>query len=820
MEVKKAIKRVVALAAGATMMGATIFSALAAADLANYPAPFVKDGKFDAFIVVGDKAAAEDVVGAVDIGASLQFEMKKESMVSVGAENVLVSEGVKIKGTGSEVLNYNETLGQVRTTPLDNEDLPVMLAEGRYVESEGATDNDETYTQELWLANSSVINSPGLGENAKVLHDQPEDMSHDDYLELQDNDYLYVYKLEFDNPVEYALTGDGSLADDIEGTQLTIQGNLYTITKADFDSSNKLNDLTLMAGDTLVWLMQDQVVEKVSGGVKHEIKVVDVTDSEDSCGVSVDGTVAWIDVKSDKVINGVDIGVLDAKAVHAQLQDVDICELNIGATEIQIKNAQADSFDDSISGDIKVNGEVNGEEIQHADAGLIGTNGTWEGIIIKVKPVDDVYLATNQSYTDPVLHNFKFLMGGVVTPREQISIKASGSKKGTITFNNNDGKQVSIPVFVNDTETGFGLGSDDDKPLLMEGDSFDCGASIEDCDGVLLYAITSGKAAHVLEITNVDEDNTKIDLKDLTYGRTFEDKNYSLPISLGSLGQIELTDLTGGVLNATDLDANNDNEAETEYGAILELDPTGNLTGPLVAANTTVELLNLTEKDIDDTADIHPQTIVIDAEWDKSIDQQLEFYLASGAVFEPSGGVDESEEVSDIRYYTTLHGTLIKVDEEDDKYVIINYPKEEVEVNAFISPVSAQITTSGGAISTVTINKINVGAARLASEISDVTKDNLILVGGACANAATAAVQGVTYQAEPECYAGLAPGEAIIKLYEQSTGKVAMVVAGRDALDTRRATRVVSNYDAYKLSGTEVKVTGTSLTDIKVSVPS
>jgi S-layer protein (TIGR01564 family) len=61
MEVKKAIKRIVALAAGATMLGATMFSALAAADLANYPAPFVQDGKFDAFIVVGDKAAAEDV---------------------------------------------------------------------------------------------------------------------------------------------------------------------------------------------------------------------------------------------------------------------------------------------------------------------------------------------------------------------------------------------------------------------------------------------------------------------------------------------------------------------------------------------------------------------------------------------------------------------------------------------------------------------------------------------------------------------------------------------------------------------------------------
>ena len=163
---------------------------------------------------------------------------------------------------------------------------------------------------------------------------------------------------------------------------------------------------------------------------------------------------------------------------------------------------------------------------------------------------------------------------------------------------------------------------------------------------------------------------------------------------------------------------------------------------------------------------------------------------------------------------------MIKDDDEDHKSILIMYPQEEVEVSAFVAPISAQISTSGGAVKSLALEILNVGAARLASEITDVTKDNLILVGGACANAATASAQGVTYQAEPECLAGLQPGEAIIKLYEQSTGKVAMVVAGRDALDTRRATRVISNFDAYDLSGSEVKVTGTSLTDIKVSMPS
>ncbi len=806
MEVKKAIKKVVALGAGSLMMGATLLGAMAAADLSTYPAPFVKDGKFDAFIVVGDKAAAEDVVGAVDIGASLQFEMKKETTVSVGDEGVLITDGIKIKGTGDEVLNYNESIGYVRDTPLDEEDLPVMLAEGRYLESEGATDNDETYTQEILLNDTNGI----------PLHDQPEDLNHDDYLELSDGELLYTYTLEFDNPVEYEndSTVDGSLADDIEGTTIEIQGNLYTITDATFDASDLIDDLTLMAGETLIWLVQDQVIEKTIGGVTHQIKVVDVTDAQDSCGVSVDGDVAWVDVKSDKTINGVKIGVLDAKAVHAQLQDVDICELNIGATEIKIEDAAGGG------GSI----EVDGEEIEGADVSITNSGaGTWNGLIIEFTPEDDVYLAKDQSFTDPVLKNFKFLMGGVVTPRELISARTSGAKKAEIKFTNNEGKDVNIPIVVNSTENGYGLGKDDDEPLLQEGESYNCGTTVEDCDGVLLYAITSGKSAHILEITNVDADDDTVDLKDLTYGRTFDDKNYGA-ISLGSLGSITLTftEATGEV-TATDVDANDDNVAETNYGANFTLDPNGvfNTAGSGIndiANDTAATLFNLVEEDIDDS-DITPQTIVVNMNYTTSDDGELKADLDDTALEDaPDGGVDESEENSDIRYYTTLHGTLIRVDDEDRDFVEINYPKEEIEVNAFIAPVSAQIETRAGAVKTITLSKLNVGAARLASEV-DPTNDNTIIVGGPCANEAAAKVMGMPFNAEG-CDAGFEEGKAIIKLYEQAGGKVALVVGGMTALDTRRGTRVLANFGAYALSGTEVSVTGTSLTDIKVSKPS
>ena len=60
MDVKKTIKKIVALGAGATMVGATIMGATAA--LEDYPGAWMSDGQFDGKIVVGTDAATSDVL--------------------------------------------------------------------------------------------------------------------------------------------------------------------------------------------------------------------------------------------------------------------------------------------------------------------------------------------------------------------------------------------------------------------------------------------------------------------------------------------------------------------------------------------------------------------------------------------------------------------------------------------------------------------------------------------------------------------------------------------------------------------------------------
>ena len=41
-------------------------------DLTDYPEPFIKDGKYDVIIVVGETAPTADVLAAVDIATSLK----------------------------------------------------------------------------------------------------------------------------------------------------------------------------------------------------------------------------------------------------------------------------------------------------------------------------------------------------------------------------------------------------------------------------------------------------------------------------------------------------------------------------------------------------------------------------------------------------------------------------------------------------------------------------------------------------------------------------------------------------------------------------
>ncbi len=796
MEVKQIVRKASAIAASASFIGASMLGAVAQ-DLANYPSPFVQDGTFDAFIVVGQNALPEDVVGAVDVGASLQFALKKETSSGSAAAEATISEGYKVEKSGNK-FSYGDSVNSVEAAAIGEDELPLILGDGKFVESEGDNKNSETYTQELLFVDNTT---------AKLVFDQQEDdvdakETAADYLLVDKGQELYNYTLEFDSPIDYNNATSTTANDDLKTATLTIQGQTYTITDVQL-AGGVIDKITLLSGEAVLWLTQNNPITKTVSGVEHTIEVLDVTEAEDACQVKVDDTTAIIDEDETKTINGVQIGITDVRAIHAQLQDVDVCQVSVGATELELENGNRVKVDD--------------EELEGSNAIILDTGAEFEGFVVQYDAGEldnDALLATGKEFIDPIFHSWKIVYGGLSANYETLSFDRQGSSDAEAKFTNNDGKAVSIPLFLNDSNNvvRFGDGDDVDEAFLAAGTgisglSTECiSASVTDCEGVKILAATVGGEAHVFEIVDIDLTDNETDIRDLTYGRTYSDVDFvrgtATNLDLGSYGSfgfnVGITGLNLTVSNTVQGRIETSNEATLNFTQ----------SAVAVGANSTIVLEETTE--ISDEQALSSVSVLIKPD---SNDEEIDFVASASGTLAANGV--EAEDDSDYNIYVTNVGTKVTVNSEDDDSVKIEVPSEEVFGNVFIAPIVAEVQTASGGVGTYTLSRLNVGASKLDSEISDVSASNLIVVGGPCANKIAAQVLGKTY---PACGAdsGIESGTGIIKAVTQASGKVALVVAGYEAADTRRATRVLANYDKYDLSGSMVTVTGTSLTDIQV----
>jgi len=146
--------------------------------------------------------------------------------------------------------------------------------------------------------------------------------------------------------------------------------------------------------------------------------------------------------------------------------------------------------------------------------------------------------------------------------------------------------------------------------------------------------------------------------------------------------------------------------------------------------------------------------------------------------------------------------------------VVLDVPGDQVLANVVVKGTATAV--SGGTGGTRITVPITTDLAVLSSEISNPADHNLVLVGGPCVNPTIAQVSGLSAFSSCEDWS-LQIGEGILKLAANGD-KVAILVAGTNALDTRRVAKVLANYPDYadKFVGTELKVVGTSLTDISI----
>jgi len=148
--------------------------------------------------------------------------------------------------------------------------------------------------------------------------------------------------------------------------------------------------------------------------------------------------------------------------------------------------------------------------------------------------------------------------------------------------------------------------------------------------------------------------------------------------------------------------------------------------------------------------------------------------------------------------------------------VVVKIPAEQQKAYVYVGKLKGT-TTAGGTYKTYA--PLSLPVAKLASEVTsaDKTNANIVLVGGPCANSLVQAlVDAGKLDASMTCAGGnpgpaWTPGAAYVKVIEDAfaTGKIALVVAGTNAADTRLATSLLSQGKLEDQTASGVKVSGT-----------
>jgi len=860
MEVRKTIKKVVALAAGASMVGATLFGASAAADLANYPNPFIKDGVFDAVLVVGDKAKAEDVIGVTDIAVSLQFASKTVKKAGTAAASTVTKvEGDAWRvGSSGDKLEIGEAFDKAisRATSTDLK----ALAGGSATNTKGTA----VYEQYFRLAGIPIGGGTvggTLATSGTVLFE--EDTDSDvvaDYAKWTNTGQFFNYSLDFTSSFESDVENSSGNADstgtylsDFEDSSLNIGSKKYTILTARRPSGTASTynglKLTLLGGDVSDSLAEGETKTYNLAGKDYEVTNVIVTDSGTIyTQLKINGVLTknLQAAQTDRLKDGTILGI--KKILPNEAGDVtgDLVEFTLGSNKVELSdNDVTNSVTDS--GSLKVNDDSIGD----AEVIIKGTNdnSTFKinNILVGYKSNDNYWLPAGKKLseivdTEPKLAwaalGLDVLYSGLSNEEsDTVEIQNAGDDKYDLKLTTNAGK-ITLPLAYDNSSTGTTralFGDNSNKLKISPTNAITVDSRVARNEYFILTDKINVVDAYtdVLQYKSGDKstrDNPKLKFKLLSSGETVE---RSLTVSGGAatatitLGGTEYTIANASAYTADDFDVivtgpgtagtnRYHNQLVSKGGALVRLASHNETLGGINSNITEVNYVAVTVVD----------TNKLDARAQPSV---FNYSVAASATddmlsLSRNGGTTTSttKEDSNVAVGMNEYGAKVTFTSQSSKPQVLklDWPKNQRLPQVYllggaVTTTSSTAATGGDTVTEVV--KIDVGATKLASQVADAKAQNTILVGGPCANAATATVVGKPFvggEADATCADGYSAGKAVVQLFEHANGKVALLVAGDQPADTRAAAQVVAQYSSDKFKaafkGTKLEVSETT----------
>lgn len=901
MEIKRMVKRILALGTGATMVGATMMGALAA-DLSDYPTPWHTDGVFNGKIVVGEAAQAVDTIVATDIATAMWYSKKGEVITAVSGDAWKVgttTEFFEMSHTPQSGLIINKGATNARggaggesvrdiTQFIDGDELKA-LADVNYETSE------KTVTLKQQLA------FDGDNSTAVIYAENDADVTAD-FLVIPSGHNIGRYIVEFSPGAESDFSGT-TLAD-FEGTKINFFGREYQIVAAAVrvaaaPASTGVK-LTLLSGSAGGTLTEGVPAAHTIEGKDYTVELIWIDDDE--AKYDVNGQVTTKLKKGDTytLADGLVLGISDI--LYSGKTGVDSKTTYwLGANKVVIDDS---NITDGTPRDIGAQSlVVASETIEDAKTTIIGSNTssklTIDSIFVNMTADDDFFvgvgekLSKNSELSEPQVlftENWDIEYQGLSqVPTHEIALKARSSTRYDLRFTDGDGNVVDLPLVFTSGTTVLKTGDASDRDTVLSeaallfvaaGDfigsndlevgrnaSNFTGFNITKNDYVLLVDSSQSAGSRrswVLQYKGVDavaDASPQIRFKNLGSGETIEktwknntgstaDGTLTLGgrtfniFSIPGMGTGDSDGAGAGVTNLQqlgglkdehvwiDLDSSgntqpvgNNSFIADKYGSELRFFPSvgfspvglggagadgglgqGNNSRLWNGSNTAGWGLhiNMTTPDTDDYDDIAPTP-----------NFGFNISAASGKVAATTpGGVTfkTPQGVDDYSYAYTSMGSFITnfAPTNDPREITIDYPENQrLPLVYYTAGSTATSKTAGGDLSLVSVP---VGATVFDSEVDDLEAQNTLVVGGPCVNTHAAALLGNP----ADCTEGFTAGVARIKMFEHANGNMALLVAGYSGADTRLAGRVLADYRARALSGKEVEVEGTSLSDAVV----
>ncbi len=838
------VKRILAVGAGATMLGATVMGAMAA-DLSEYPDMFVSDGVFNGLLVVGENAAAVDNLAMTDIAASMKSTSgATTSSVSVSGDAWLVK-------SGTDELEFGETIGPATggvVDFLDDEDL-TALADGELTSSKGTF----KYEQFLHFDRTSI--------NTTYAEDDDDVTS--DFLKIADNaqfarytmDFLTAAKSDIDSSESYKL-------DDFEDKTLTFLGKTYNIVKARGNAGEKVT-LTLMSGSEKDTLLEGESKSYSVNGKEYDASLL-FTSSANKAKFTINGETTPLMAEGDTetLSDGTVLGLSEvlyqdyAGGVHQ-------AEFFLGANKMELEDDGINLTGAGSTDSLKVNDEtIDGAAVIIRGAILTYATTTVDGelevdsITINMSAQEDYFVGPGETllgqaelaekdlvFTKNWDVRYEGMDKSVATDELSVKDKA-GEKEYWVTFTNVAGQKIEFPLAYASSATGLRLGAQDDKLYLNKTSIGDEGYFILNDD------TDKDSVSHVVQYKGSDDIGTsdpKIKFKVLATGETVE-----RPVTFGSgvngaTATLKLGGKSYGIANASNLleggngggvVGNDDwnitvsSGASATFGRFALAAATHNGTSDYVVTRGGGKfLINLSNERDETGTGVSFRVSLFDGDRIDDIKgtvaETTPYDIIEFNVTAASSEVDLSSAVGisllspddddDNSYGYSANGAWVQRTSPSgggtsaDK-LVVQWPQAMKGPLVYVtSGAVSSASKSGGDLKAVTF----VDATKLDSEVADAKAQNLVVVGGPCVNTVSAELLGNP----SDCTEGFTPGKARVKLFEHANGNVAMLVAGYSGADTRLAGKVIANR-ASELSGKELVVEGTTYADAKLSKPS